>query len=140
MQAAPGLHPLPSIALTTLISHWSNDSGLGGIGGINYAYWNPCQCPVESPGGCVAGQVTEVDTEEPLAEKTVILERLFPKRPRVSEKVVTDDDGCYHFTGLEDGVYKIKVKKCKGGGRKTVIIAGGDKVNNVDFECKKRRR
>ena len=51
-------------------------------------------------------------------------------------KVATDDNGCYRFTDLEDGTYKIKVRKCKGGSTITVIISGGNKVNDRNFQCK----
>lgn len=73
---------------------------------------------------------------ELLAGKTVQLKRVSPRRPRIKKEIVTDSDGYYRFTGLEDGTYKINVTKCKGGGYKIVVINGGTKVNDTDFECK----
>lgn len=101
-----------------------------------------CQCPEDGRRGCISGTVTRIDTGEPVAGKTVILKRIFPERPSVRTRVIADSNGCYQFADLEDGVYKIKVRRrrdCivgRGERRKIVIIAGGMKVNDVDFECR----
>lgn len=105
-----------------------------------------CRCADdrEHPTGCIAGGVTEIGTGfESVAGKRMILRRVFPKRPVVRMNVVTDDNGCYNFTDLEDGVYKIRTtriraRKCKGEYRKVaiVVIAGGGKVNDVNFWCR----
>ncbi len=98
-----------------------------------------CWCPADSSGGCVSGQVTDSEGE-PLVGKTVRFKgRLFPGGPRFDIKTRTDDNGCYKFT-LPEGIGKIWVKKCRGGGRKEVSVPFGGKVNDVNFECKKRRR
>ncbi|MGR3310330.1 MAG: carboxypeptidase regulatory-like domain-containing protein [Candidatus Brocadiales bacterium] len=103
-----------------------------------------CQCPADSSEGCISGQVANKETGEPFAGKVVRLKRRGPKNPRIRKTVVTDIDGGYNFTGLEDGTYKIKVKsyrRCKGGRKKSVVIRDGVKVHNdVDFECKKKKR
>ncbi len=97
----------------------------------------PCLCPDDGipPAGCISGRVTN-RVNQPLAGKIVKLKRTFPRRPPVSVNLPTDNDGCYRFSNLEDGTYKVKVKKCKGGGTQTKVITGGGKVNDTDFECK----
>jgi hypothetical protein len=95
-----------------------------------------CQCPADSTG-CISGQVTKKNTGEPLAGKTVKLKRRSPRRPRVKELAVTDSNGCYSFTDLEEGTYKIKVKRCRGGGKKFIEVTDGGKVEDVSFQCRR---
>lgn len=53
----------------------------------------------------------------------------------------TTGNGYYSFTGLEDGTYKIKAARCKDGGRRRIVrITSSREINNVNFECKTRRR
>ncbi|HHT9127039.1 MAG TPA: hypothetical protein ACFYD6_14670 [Candidatus Brocadiia bacterium] len=63
------------------------------------------------------------------------LKRTFPK-PKIKINVITGNDGCYRFTNLEDGTYSIKVKGCKGGGKKIVNVTGGSKEDDNNFQCK----
>ena len=72
---------------------------------------------------------------QPLAGKTVKLRRISPKKPAVTMGVVTGSDGCYRFTNLKNGTYKINVSRCNGGGVKTIVIAGGGRANGEDFQC-----
>ena len=53
------------------------------------------------PTGCISGTVTKVVTGEPLAGKKVKL-KVSRKRPRVNGSVLTDEEGCYHFTDLDE--------------------------------------
>lgn len=96
-----------------------------------------CRCPDDSRHavGCISGRVTNL-AGQPLAGKTVILRRTSP-RPRISKRTVTNSNGCYHFTDLEDGTYKIKVRGCRNVPPHIVVIAGGHgKVNDVNFGCR----
>lgn len=102
---------------------------------LKFARFVPCQCDADSPMGCISGTVTKVGTGKPLAGKTVTLRRMSPK-PRITLNATTGSDGCYSFTDLINGTYKIKVSSCKGGGSKTKKITGGGKVNNVNFQCR----
>lgn len=93
-----------------------------------------CQCPADSPLGCISG-VVKNSAGQPLAKKTVVLRRKSP-RPRITKTVLTDSNGCYSFSNLEEaGKYKIRVKKCKEGGKRIVVVADGGKVNDVNFQC-----
>lgn len=94
-----------------------------------------CRCPADLLV-CISGKVMKKNTGELLRGKTVILRRIFPKRPMVITKVRTDSIGCYFFTDLEDGIYRMRIARCKGGRAKIVNIAGGRVINNVDFECR----
>ncbi len=80
-----------------------------------------------APTGCISGRVTD-SAGQTLSGKTVIL--------RGISETVTDDNGCYCFTNLEDGRYRVKVRRCRDGGRQTKVITDGGKVNDVNFECK----
>lgn len=99
-----------------------------------------CRCDTNEAGGCISGTVRDAATGEPLAGKTVTLRRVSPRRPRVVERVLTDADGCYLASNLEDGVYKIRVRRCKGGGVEVRVIANGGKINEVNFQCGSGRR
>jgi hypothetical protein len=94
-----------------------------------------CQCPTDGDEGCISGIVTGTSKR-----KTVKLKRIVPRRPRVIMQVETDSNGCYVFTNLEPGKYKIKARGCRGGGKRIVDIAEGEKLNDVNFACKSRRR
>ncbi len=72
----------------------------------------------------------------PLAGKTVKLKRTSPRKPRIKKTTLTDSNGCYLFTDLEDGTYRISVKRLRCGGRQIVEISGGSKVNDVNFRCR----
>ena len=98
----------------------------------------PCPCPEsDCIKGCISGQVTKENTGLPLAGKLVRLDRVSPNGPGVKKAyAVTGDSGCYRFTYLEDGTYKLKVRKCKKGGKKTVEIIDRAAENNINFECK----
>lgn len=54
----------------------------------------------------------------------------------------TTGNGCYSFTGLEDGTYKVKVRRREGGGRQSRImqITNEENRNDVNFKCKNKRR
>ncbi|HHT9126786.1 MAG TPA: hypothetical protein ACFYD6_13370, partial [Candidatus Brocadiia bacterium] len=136
---------------------WHDWSDQSGDSEIYYRYWNPaggttttttttstttttflCQwCPADIPWyvpGCLSGRVTN-HTGEPLAGKTVILRGGLPGNTKEKRKTQTDDNGCYHFGGL-DGIYKIWVKRCKGERRRTIGVPLGKSVNDVNFECR----
>lgn len=85
-----------------------------------------CQCPADSSLGCIFGTMYYVPNGLAVPGVTVKLKRLFP-RPKVEMEVATDDDGCYRFTDLEEGIYKIKVKDCKGSSG-IIVIADGRKA------------
>ena len=102
---------------------------------LKFARFVPCQCDAGSPMGCISGTVTKVGTGKPLAGKTVTLRRMSPK-PKITLNATTGSDGCYSFTDLVNGTYKIKVSSCKGGGSKTRVITGGGKVNDINFQCR----
>ncbi|MBI2559620.1 MAG: carboxypeptidase regulatory-like domain-containing protein [Planctomycetes bacterium] len=70
---------------------------------------------------------------EPLAGKTVILRGRI-RNYKIKKRTKTDDNGCYHFGGL-DGEYKIWVKRCKGEKVRTIGVPLGTSVNDVNFEC-----
>lgn len=93
-----------------------------------------CQCPADStpPTGCISGRVTDASGNL-LAGKTVKLKK---KGRRGASTTTTDGNGCYWFPDLDDGKYKVKAKRCKGGGRETAVITGGGKVNDVNFACR----
>ncbi|HLG31172.1 MAG TPA: carboxypeptidase-like regulatory domain-containing protein, partial [Candidatus Brocadiales bacterium] len=116
--------------------HITWDDNSSGNYEIYYAYWAGCHCSAGDSKGCISGVVTRADTGKLLARKTVILRGEIQGGSKVKRKIRTDDSGCYSFTNLEDGTYKIKVKKCKGGGARTMDINSGGKVNDVDFQCK----
>lgn len=97
-----------------------------------------CRCSTVEAGGCISGTVSDAATGESLAGKTVTLRRVSPRKPRVVERVLTDADGCYLASNLEDGVYKIRVRRCKEGGVEVKVVANGGKINNVDFQCGRR--
>ncbi|MFQ5976198.1 MAG: carboxypeptidase-like regulatory domain-containing protein [Candidatus Hydrothermarchaeales archaeon] len=97
-----------------------------------------CQCPTGSPVGCISGVVTD-RSGNPLAGKKVKLKRKRP-RPRVKMMIVTDSNGCYQFTDLQDGIYKVKAtgRPCRGSaGRRKMDISGGEKHNNVNLRCRR---
>lgn len=94
-----------------------------------------CHCPPDRFTGCISGAVKN-SGGEPLAGKTVILKRIFPRRPIERKQVVTDGEGCYRLTDLDDGIYRVNVRGCKGGGRKVVFISDGRKANGKNFQCK----
>ncbi|MBI2560019.1 MAG: hypothetical protein HYW14_02670 [Planctomycetes bacterium] len=102
---------------------------------LKFTRFVPCQCDTGSPMGCISGNVTKVGTGELLAGKIVKLKRTSPKKPKVNRTAITDSSGCYNFTDLGDGTYKVEVKKCKVGGEKFKSINNGAKENDVDFVC-----
>lgn len=99
---------------------------------------NECACPEDNtpPMGCISGTVTEFGTGEKLAGKKVILVRR--GLPRAKWKTQTDNNGCYNFTDLVDGKYKVKLKRRECGRvREKVTFESGNRVhNNVNLECK----
>lgn len=94
-----------------------------------------CQCLPSSLEGCVSGRVTN-SAGEPLAGKTVIFRgRVVPGGPRIRMNTRTNDDGCYQFN-LSEGTGIVKVRRCIGGGSKSVSVPVGGKVNDVNFVCR----
>lgn len=96
-----------------------------------------CECPPGSPKGCISGTVTD-STGAPIEGKTVIL-ILKPFNLYIEEirrKAVTDSIGCYIFSDLEKGRYRVRVKgRCRPA-RQIVKIISGAKKNDVDFQCR----
>ncbi|HLG29165.1 MAG TPA: M12 family metallo-peptidase [Candidatus Brocadiales bacterium] len=95
-----------------------------------------CLCPDDSLLGCISGKVTNELTGSPLRKK-VILKRIFPESIVRIGRVETGDNGCYLFSDLVDGKYKVKVRDCSplSSSRQIVEIIGGAKLNDVNFQC-----
>ena len=70
-----------------------------------------------------------------LEGKKVILTRTSPSTPKVKKTAKTDANGCYHFSNLRNGTYKVRVMSCTGGGVQTKKVKGGSKENDVNFTC-----
>lgn len=94
---------------------------------------SPCRCP-NSASGCISGTVAN-SAGEPIAGKTVVLKKRGPFGWKKIKTAVTERDGCYRFTDLKDGRYRVRVRDCEGGGGKIVVINSGAKVGDVNFEC-----
>lgn len=96
-----------------------------------------CDCPIDGClKGCISGLVEDADTGQPLAGKLVRLKRISPKGAGMTlMNVVTNTGGCYSFSNLDDGTYRITVKGCKGGAKKVVVISGGSKEEGKNFQC-----
>lgn len=95
-----------------------------------------CKCSTNSKMGCISGTVWVVPLDRPSVNSTVILTRKKPKPMIIIGETRTLSNGCYLFTDLEDGIYKVTVVNCKGGGVKTIKIDKGGKVNDVNFSCR----
>ena len=81
-----------------------------------------------------SGRVTNLGGQ-PLEGKKVILRKI---NTLVKWNTLTDTDGCYRFTDLEDGAYKVKLNRRQCGRvRSNVDITGGAKVNDVNLTCLK---
>lgn len=93
-------------------------------------------CPADSPLGCISGIVIRGPSGEPSPLPMLVeLERIRP-RPKVKMWATTDSSGCYSFTNLEDGKYKITLMGCESRGsrrKRMVVITGGGKINNKDI-------
>lgn len=95
-----------------------------------------CKCSTDSPKGCISGYVTTSPMGWPMANMTVILERKFNNTWVKIGEINTRIDGCYIFSDLEDGRYRVTIENCRGGGAKIKEVIGGGKVNNVNFSCR----
>ena len=89
-----------------------------------------CQCPADSSLSCISGTVTD-SRGNPIVGAKV--------RLRGTKRMVTqtNDKGCYIFTDLPYGEYKVRARDCGGDGRRIrgIIIDGVSKVNNQDLQC-----
>ncbi len=93
-----------------------------------------CQSDTTVPTGCISGKAVDI-ADMPLVGTMVVLNRTIPSKPKVKKTVKTDSNGCYHFSDLKDGVYKVKLKTCKKGGTKKVMLNKGKQINDINFTC-----